>query len=222
MKKIPTIVWVLVIGVVFGVSAWFTIGAYSQSRKDPPPPPVAESVTPTPAQSPSTAGPTPTVENTAPPAGSETPTAESETPSVTGEPPMVETAAPSVTDTTPPVESETPPPAESEEPGGEFTVVGPIALVYQWGYLVDAVDLGRVTESYTTTYPGLDDAENSVEFAYGQARMDHSTCPDQVCVGMGWQDGSFPLPIACLPNSVIVEIVPANELFAPEVDGVTQ
>jgi len=92
--------------------------------------------------------------------------------------------------------------------------------------IVDIVDLGTVEESFTRTYDGADGAENVVEFAPGQARMLSSTCPDQVCVGMGWQDGSFFLPIACLPNSVMVQIIeveaPTESPSAtPGLDGVT-
>lgn len=98
-------------------------------------------------------------------------------------------------------------------------IVGPIAVVYQNGVLVGAVDLGTVGENYTMTFTGEDGAENVVEFAHGQVRMQSSTCPDQVCVGMGWQDGSFPLPIACLPNSVIVQFVSVDETQGSDVDG---
>lgn len=104
----------------------------------------------------------------------------------------------------------------------EPSVVGPIAVVYQNGIPIDAVDLGTVEENYTKVFPGADDAENTVEFAHGQVRMSHSTCPDQVCVGMGWQDGSWVIPIACLPNNVVVEIIPAEDLQQPEIDGATQ
>ena len=74
----------------------------------------------------------------------------------------------------------------------ENQVVGPVAVIYQNGVLVDAVDLGKVEENYTKTYEGEDGAENTAEFSHGQVRMEHASCPDQVCVGMGWQDGSFP------------------------------
>lgn len=109
----------------------------------------------------------------------------------------------------------------------ENTVVGPIAVVYQNGVLVDVVDLGTVEESYTKVFPGVDDAENTVEFAHGQVRMSHSTCPDQICVSMGWQDGSWFFPISCLPNNVTILI---DTLEEPEespaatsgLDGVTR
>lgn len=152
------------------------------------------------------------------------PTAEpTDTP--TAEPTAEPTGTPTAEPTVPPTASPeaTPEPTES---GETFEVVGPVAFVVMGDYVVDAVDLGTVTENFTRTYPGLDGAENVVEFAPGQARMLSSTCPDQVCVGMDWQDGSFPLPIACLPNSVMVII---QTVEAPEespsatagLDGVT-
>lgn len=101
-------------------------------------------------------------------------------------------------------------------------IVGPIAVVYQNGHLVGAVDLGTVEENYTLTFQGADGAENVVEFAHGKVRMQSSTCPDQVCVGMGWEDGTFPLPIACLPNSVVVQFVSVDETQDADVDGATK
>lgn len=117
-----------------------------------------------------------------------------------------------------------PTPTPDPEESGEIEVVGPIAVVYQYDMPVDAVDLGTVTESYTKEYPNLDGGSNTVEYAPGDVRVIEATCPDHVCIGQGWlieNMGSI-LPIACLPNSLMIYMIPVEDLAAPEVDGATQ
>lgn len=102
--------------------------------------------------------------------------------------------------------------------------VGPVAIVAQYDQIVDVVDLGTVTESFTRTYEGESGQKNTVEFAPGRARMLEATCPDHRCVEFGWQYGGEIFYIACLPNSVIVRVVdlspePSQE---PGVDGATK
>lgn len=89
---------------------------------------------------------------------------------------------------------------------------GPIAVIRLDGKIVAAVDLGKVTESYTQTFEGTSGGSNTVEFAPGQVRVHDATCPDQVCVGQGWADSASLLPIACLPNSLIIEVASAEDL----------
>lgn len=89
---------------------------------------------------------------------------------------------------------------------------GLIAVVRLDGKIVAAVDLNQVTESYTQTFTGTSGNSNTVEFAPGQVRVHDATCPDQLCVGQGWADGSSLLPIACLPNSLIVEVATPQDL----------
>lgn len=116
----------------------------------------------------------------------------------------------------------TPTPAESGEP---IEVVGPIAVVYIGDYIVDAVDLGAITETYTKVYEGIiDGASNTVEFKPGDARVIEASCPDHVCIGQGWlvEDMGSILPIACLPNSMMINVIPVDPAESPAVDGATQ
>ncbi|MDE6108590.1 MAG: NusG domain II-containing protein [Oscillospiraceae bacterium] len=119
-----------------------------------------------------------------------------------------------------PMPTLTPDPKES----GELEVVGPIAVVYQYDMLVDAVDLGAITESYTKEYPSLEGGSNTVEYAPGDVRVIEATCPDHVCIGQSWLVETMGgiLPIACLPNSLMIYMIPMEDLAAPEVDGATQ
>ncbi len=89
---------------------------------------------------------------------------------------------------------------------------GLIAVVRLDGRIVAAVDLNKVTENYTQTFSGESGNSNTVEFAPGQVRVHDATCPDQICVSQGWADRTTLLPIACLPNSLIVEVAAAQDL----------
>ncbi len=119
-----------------------------------------------------------------------------------------------------PLPTPTPDPEESGAP----EIVGPVALVYQYDMLVDAVDLGAVTESYTKVYESLEGGSNTVEYVPGDVRVIEATCPDHVCIGQGWliENMGNILPIACLPNSMMIYMISAEELMNPAVDGATQ
>ncbi len=103
----------------------------------------------------------------------------------------------------------------------EVTITGPVAVVYLDGEIADVVDLGVVEESYTKTFTGKSGNSNTVEYSHGRVRVDSASCPDQVCVGQGWLNEKGILPIACLPNSLIVEVIPAEELQT-DVDSSTR
>lgn len=91
-------------------------------------------------------------------------------------------------------------------------VEGPVAIVYLNNQVVDVVDLGAVTEPYTKSYGKESDGSNTVEFGPSQVRVSEASCPDQICVSQGWIDHTSILPIACLPNSLIVEVVTTEDL----------
>lgn len=86
-------------------------------------------------------------------------------------------------------------------PGG-----GVLARVYQRGELVEEIRLDRVREAYSFPLTGEGGAENVVEVEPGRIRIVSATCPDQVCVRQEWISDST-VPVVCLPNQVIVEIV---------------
>lgn len=104
---------------------------------------------------------------------------------------------------------------------GDEPVAGPMAVVNLNGQIVDAVDLGKVEEAFTRTYGDEDGDHNVVEFSHGQVRVIEASCPDQVCVSQGWVDENSILPIACLPNSLIVQVIPVEDT-AGDLDGTTR
>lgn len=89
---------------------------------------------------------------------------------------------------------------------------GDTAVIYLDGQEVDRVDLTKITENYTKEYTGQAGLTNTVEFAPGQVRVQEATCPDQICVYQGWVEAGG-LPIACLPNTLIVQVVSAEDVY---------
>ena len=96
---------------------------------------------------------------------------------------------------------------------------GPIATIYLDGRLVDAIDLSKVKETYTLTYEGASGNTNNVEVAPGQIRVHDATCPDQICVGQGWLDQASLIPIACLPNSLMIYVSTPEDLGLDTIAG---
>ena len=101
----------------------------------------------------------------------------------------------------------------------ESAIAGPIAVIRLDGRIVDAIDLGKVTETYTLTYKGSSGNINNVEVAPGMIRVHDATCPDQICVGQGWLDYVSLLPIACMPNSLSITVSTPEDLGLDSIAG---
>lgn len=235
MKKKSNWFWMGVVGAIFAVCLIWA-GARLSGVSTPLP---SFTLSPTESKTPvasatDTPGPTasvtPTAADTPAPTASEAPVA-SETPeaSAAATPDPTGSVAPVVSDTPAPTETQEPPvdatttpdPEETEEPS---EVIGPIALVIMGDHIVDAVDLGAITESYTKVYDGLYEGEsNTVEFVPGDVRVIEATCPDHVCIGQSWLVESMGgiIPVSCLPNGLAIIMVPVDDVQTPEVDGAT-
>ena len=83
---------------------------------------------------------------------------------------------------------------------------GKIARITQNGEVVAEIDLSKLTGPYTFPVDGENHQWNSIVAEQGRIRVIEASCPDQVCVNQGWISDST-LPIVCLPNKVIIEIV---------------
>lgn len=83
---------------------------------------------------------------------------------------------------------------------------GAIARVTQDGEVLYEIQLNEVPGPQTYHVNGENGAYNTVLVQQGHVRMMEASCPDQVCVNQGWISDST-LPIVCLPNKVIIEIV---------------
>lgn len=83
------------------------------------------------------------------------------------------------------------------------------AEIYQDGRLLYTIDLNAVTESYEITVTGENNAYNIILVEQGQISMKEASCPDKLCVHMG-KIHNASLPVTCLPNKVVIRIVPNN------------
>lgn len=83
------------------------------------------------------------------------------------------------------------------------------AEIYQDGTLLYTIDLNTVTESYEITVTGENNAYNIILVEQGQISMKEASCPDKLCVHMG-KIHNASLPVTCLPNKVVIRIVPNN------------
>lgn len=73
------------------------------------------------------------------------------------------------------------------------------------GKVIQTVDLSENQEFVVT---GGNGGKNTIVVRDGKICVKEADCPDQICVLMGWQDGG--LPIACLPNQMIITFPDAD------------
>lgn len=82
-----------------------------------------------------------------------------------------------------------------------------VARITQNGKLVREIDLSaRSAPESIQLRDETGTVHNVIQVEAGRIRMLEADCPDQVCVNQGWISDSA-LPIVCLPNQVIIEIV---------------
>ena len=71
--------------------------------------------------------------------------------------------------------------------------------VEQDGVVTQVLDLGK---DQVLELTGANGGTNTVEVKDGKVAVTHASCPDHICMAMGWCDSG--LPIACLPNGLIL------------------
>lgn len=95
---------------------------------------------------------------------------------------------------------------------------GSVAEIYQNGKLIKTIHLDTVTENYSFTVSGEDGVYNIVEVHHGEIGIIEASCPDGLCINMGFIHSSA-MPVTCLPNKLVIKIVSENG--SPDtVDGV--
>ncbi len=82
---------------------------------------------------------------------------------------------------------------------------GTVARVTLNGEIMSEIDLSAMDGSSSFVVTG-EAGSNTVQVEPGRIRVVEADCPDQVCVNQGWISDST-LPIVCLPNKLIVEII---------------
>ena len=80
-----------------------------------------------------------------------------------------------------------------------------IARISRDGVVLHEIDLDQVEDVYTITIHGTDGNYNIIEVRPGSIGMIEATCPDHLCIQMGFIY-SDALPVTCLPNRVVIQI----------------
>ena len=86
---------------------------------------------------------------------------------------------------------------------------GHVARITQHGEIISEIDLTSVTEPYTIRIDGENDAYNIIEVRPGSIGVIEASCPDHICIQMGFIEDPF-LPVICLPNEVVIQIYPES------------
>lgn len=88
----------------------------------------------------------------------------------------------------------------------------PVARITLDGALVQEIELDKVGASFSFTVTGASGLTNTILVEKGRIRVEEADCPDQICVDQGFiSDGT--VPIVCLPNHLVIEIVGGGETF---------
>ncbi|WP_261291663.1 NusG domain II-containing protein [Paraclostridium sordellii] len=83
-------------------------------------------------------------------------------------------------------------------------VENPAANIYKNGKLVKSIKLKDIKDDYEIKI-GDDKHFNIIKVSRGGIKIVKSNCPDKVCMKTGEIHDSL-LPIACLPNNLIIKI----------------
>lgn len=83
-------------------------------------------------------------------------------------------------------------------------VENPVANIYKDGKLIKSIDLNKVKNDYEFKI-GDNKHYNIVKVSKKGIKIIEASCPDKVCIKTGEIHDSL-LPIACLPNNLIIKI----------------
>lgn len=89
------------------------------------------------------------------------------------------------------------------------------AFIYQNGTLLYEIDLSAVTEIYTIKVENETGGFNVIEVRPNEIGIVEASCPDKVCMGMGFISSNA-LPVTCLPNKLIIRVEGKDE-DAPDI-----
>lgn len=88
-----------------------------------------------------------------------------------------------------------------------FETENKTAEIYKDGILLYTIDLNTIDESYEITVTGENESYNIILAEHGKISMKEASCPDKLCVHMG-KIHNASLPVTCLPNRVVIRIIP--------------
>lgn len=84
------------------------------------------------------------------------------------------------------------------------------AVITQNGNVLYEIELDRVSEPYSIRIDGEGGCYNIIEVRNGEIGVSEASCPDKVCVNMGYISDGL-LPVTCLPNRVVIKIEGGND-----------
>ncbi len=96
-----------------------------------------------------------------------------------------------------------------------------VANVYQYGELIQSIDLNKVEDSFTFQIVDVNGGYNTVLVEHGCISITDSSCADQICVHQGKISDSV-IPIVCLPNQLVIKIESKPMSSAGQLDGQTR
>lgn len=81
-----------------------------------------------------------------------------------------------------------------------------MAYVYRDNEIIDSINLSKVSEAYRITYEYNGGEKNVVEVRPGSIGIVEATCPDHLCMNMGFISDEL-MPVTCLPNHLVIRVV---------------
>lgn len=93
---------------------------------------------------------------------------------------------------------------------------GAYAYIYQNDKLIQTIDLTNTHEPYRITIETDGGGYNVIEVRQGSIGVVEASCPDRLCMNMGFIENSL-MPVTCLPNHLVIKIIDEDN---KELDGV--
>lgn len=93
---------------------------------------------------------------------------------------------------------------------------GMIAYIYRDNEIIKTIDLSNVTEPYKLTIEYNENEFNVIEVRKNEIGIIEASCPDHLCVNMGFISDSL-MPVTCLPNHLVIRVEVKGE--NSELDG---
>lgn len=94
---------------------------------------------------------------------------------------------------------------------------GAYAYIYQNDRVIETIDLTNIHDTYRITVEAPDGGYNVIEVRQGSIGVVEASCPDGLCMNMGFIDNSL-MPVTCLPNHLVIRV--RNDENTQELDGV--
>lgn len=94
---------------------------------------------------------------------------------------------------------------------------GAYAYIYQNDRVIETIDLTNIHDTYRITVEAPDGGYNVIEVRQGSIGVVEASCPDGLCMNMGFIDNSL-MPVTCLPNHLVIRVI--NDENTQELDGV--